>query len=153
MSATEAVALVLRASMLGASGDVFVLEIGDPHPIMELARRMIAGSGSGLPIEIELTGPRPGEKIEEDYRHGQCDLQPTSSCHILRASLPDIDPARARAQIAAILESAARGADADVIRHLTEIVPEYRPTPSAGAPEGGQSPAGDPDRVGGGLIE
>jgi FlaA1/EpsC-like NDP-sugar epimerase len=68
MSVEEAVQLVLQASLLSEGRDIFMLEMGEPVPIMELARRMIQLSGGrvGVDIHIEVTGIRPGEKLRED---------------------------------------------------------------------------------------
>jgi FlaA1/EpsC-like NDP-sugar epimerase len=68
MSVEEAVQLVLQASVLSSGGEVFMLEMGKPVSILELAERMIRLSGYavGTDIAIEITGARPGEKIDED---------------------------------------------------------------------------------------
>jgi FlaA1/EpsC-like NDP-sugar epimerase len=68
MTIPEAVALVIRAGMLGLGGEVFVLDMGEPVSIMELARRMIELSGlePDRDIAIEVIGARPGEKLHED---------------------------------------------------------------------------------------
>ncbi len=68
MSVKEAVQLVLQASVLADGGEVFMLEMGKAVSILELAERMIRLSGYavGTDIPIEITGTRPGEKIDED---------------------------------------------------------------------------------------
>jgi FlaA1/EpsC-like NDP-sugar epimerase len=68
MSVKEAVQLVLQASVLSQGGEVFMLEMGKAVSILELAERMIRLSGYavGTDIPIEITGARPGEKIDED---------------------------------------------------------------------------------------
>jgi FlaA1/EpsC-like NDP-sugar epimerase len=68
MSVQEAVQLVLQASVLSTGGEIFMLEMGKPVSILELAERMIRLSGYtvGTEIPIEITGIRPGEKIHED---------------------------------------------------------------------------------------
>jgi FlaA1/EpsC-like NDP-sugar epimerase len=68
MSVKEAVQLVLQASVLSNGGEVFMLEMGKAVSILELAERMIRLSGYavGTDIPIEITGSRPGEKIDED---------------------------------------------------------------------------------------
>jgi len=68
MTIPESVALVIRAASLGHGGEVFVLDMGEPVSIMELARRMIELSGlePELDIAIEVIGPRPGEKLHEE---------------------------------------------------------------------------------------
>ena len=65
MTIPEAVQLVLQASVLGKKGEVFVLDMGEPIKIMDLARDLIELSGYqvGRDIDIAITGLRPGEKL------------------------------------------------------------------------------------------
>ncbi len=64
MTADEAVQLVLQAAVIGGSGEVLVLDMGEPVRIADIARRLAAGSP--LPVDIVFTGLRPGEKLIED---------------------------------------------------------------------------------------
>ena len=68
MSVKESVQLVLQASVMSQGGEIFMLEMGKPVSILELAERMIRLSGYavGTDIAIEITGTRPGEKLDED---------------------------------------------------------------------------------------
>ena len=68
MSIEEAVQLVLQSATLARGGDLFVLDMGEPVRIVELAQRMIrlAGLRVGADIEVRITGIRPGEKLEEE---------------------------------------------------------------------------------------
>jgi FlaA1/EpsC-like NDP-sugar epimerase len=79
MSIEEAVQLVLQASALAAGGEVYVLDMGEPVRIMELAERMIRLSGRrvGSDIEIQVTGVRPGEKLVEELHMASEELLPT----------------------------------------------------------------------------
>ena len=79
MTIPEAVELVLQASTLAQSNDVFVLDMGTPVKIMDLARNMIELSGMVVDedIKIEITGARPGEKTHEELVTYGEDLLPT----------------------------------------------------------------------------
>ena len=88
MTIPEAVQLVIRAGDTGNTrGDVFVLDMGDPVRIVDLAENMIrlAGFEPETDIAIEFTGPRPGEKIHEELFGEEERPQPTASKRIMRA--------------------------------------------------------------------
>jgi FlaA1/EpsC-like NDP-sugar epimerase len=95
MTIPEAVQLIIRAGSLSEhSGEVFVLEMGEPVPIIDLARTMIRLSGlePDRDIAIEIVGARPGEKLHEDLFNPFERLQPTPAQKILRAGREPIDP-------------------------------------------------------------
>jgi FlaA1/EpsC-like NDP-sugar epimerase len=88
MTIPEAVQLVIQAADLGgASGEVFVLEMGEPVRIVDLARNMIrlAGYEPEIDIAIEFIGPRPGEKLHEELFNPGERSQPTTADRIVRA--------------------------------------------------------------------
>ncbi len=96
MTIPEAVQLVIRAGSLGdTSGEVFVLEMGEPIKIIELAETMIRLSGlePDRDIAIEIVGARPGEKFHEDLFNPYERPQPTPAQKILRADRDALDPA------------------------------------------------------------
>jgi FlaA1/EpsC-like NDP-sugar epimerase len=95
MTIPEAVQLVIRAGSLVQGGEVFVLEMGEPVKIIDLARDMIRLSGlePDRDIAIEVIGPRPGEKLHEELFNPYERPQPTPSQKILRADHPRLDPA------------------------------------------------------------
>jgi len=92
MTIPEAAQLVLQAGAMGEGGDVFVLDMGEPVKIMDLARRMVTLSGLSVrdadrpdgDIHIAITGLRPGEKLYEELLIGN-NPEPTSHPRILRA--------------------------------------------------------------------
>jgi FlaA1/EpsC-like NDP-sugar epimerase len=86
MSIAEAVALVIEAAALAENGDVFMLEMGDPIPILELARRLIRlrGLRVGRDVDIVFTGLRPGEKLDEQLRFDFEKPRPTAHDRVQR---------------------------------------------------------------------
>src|SRR3954447_13158720 len=94
MTIPEAVQLVIRAGSLGAGGEIFVLEMGEPVSIWHLAETMIELSGlrPGEDIVIEEVGRRPGEKLFEDLFNPYERSQPTPAEKILRAERDRLDP-------------------------------------------------------------
>jgi FlaA1/EpsC-like NDP-sugar epimerase len=95
MTIPEAVQLIIRAGSLSdRSGQVFVLDMGDPVKIVDLAETMIRLSGlePGRDIAIEIVGARPGEKLHEDLFNPYERMQPTPAQKILRAEHEPLDP-------------------------------------------------------------
>lgn len=94
MTVPEAVQLVIRAGALARGGEVFVLEMGEPVSIMELARAMIRLSGlePGRDIAIEIVGRRAGEKLHEELFNSWERPQETAAQRILRAERPLVNP-------------------------------------------------------------
>ena len=90
MTIPEAVQLVIRSGSLAHGGEVFVLEMGDPVRIMDLARDMIRFSKlePDKDIAIEIVGPRPGEKLHEELFNPYERPEQTPAAKILRAARP-----------------------------------------------------------------
>ena len=86
MSVEEAQQLVLQASVLSSGGEIFMLEMGKPVSILELAERMIRLSGYrvGADIAIDIIGARPGEKIDEELTAGGEELLSTAHAAVYR---------------------------------------------------------------------
>jgi FlaA1/EpsC-like NDP-sugar epimerase len=132
MSISEAVQLVLQASTMASGSEVFVLDMGEPVRIFDLACNMIrlAGLRPGEDIPIRVTGLRPGEKLFEELRLEGEDILPTPHEKIrrFRSAPPD-----AR-QIAAWLERLRilliEGNNHALKRHLLLLVPEYQGAPA-----------------------
>ena len=98
MTIPEAVQLVIRAGSLGTGGEIFVLEMGEPVSIWQLAETMIELSGlrPGEDIAIEEVGRRPGEKLHEELFNPYERTQPTPADKILRAERDRLDVANCR---------------------------------------------------------
>ena len=133
MSIPEAAQLVLQAGLMGTGGEVFLLDMGKPVRIVDLARDMIRLSGvDEREIEITFTGLRPGEKLYEELLGSDEESEPTRhpKLRIVRTTQPE----------AGILDSllpwirATRTlSDSDTRAALSRWVPGYRPTPNAPA--------------------
>jgi len=119
MSVEEAVQLVLQASVLSRGGEIFMLEMGVPVKIIDLAERMIRLSGCqvGIDIPIEITGMRPGEKLNEVLSTPDEEILGTSHPYINR-----LLPTRAPAEVFAVeleeLELATLRRDKDTVRTM-----------------------------------
>jgi FlaA1/EpsC-like NDP-sugar epimerase len=94
MTIPEAVQLIIRSGELSTGGEVFVLEMGDPVRIVDLARNMIrlVGLEPDVDIAIELIGRRPGEKIHEELFNPGERPEPTPADKIVSAVHPPLDP-------------------------------------------------------------
>ena len=129
MSIPEAAQLVLQAALMGQGGQIFVLDMGEPVKIAELARQMIRLSGfSEQDIRIEFTGLRPGEKLYEEVLVGDETTLPTPhpKLRIARARAPE-NPVLPE-EVAAWLAQA-RGAAPEAVRaQLKAWIPEYLPS-------------------------
>jgi FlaA1/EpsC-like NDP-sugar epimerase len=93
MTTEEAVQLVLQAPSLADEGDIFLLDMGEPVSILDLAQRMIRLSGYTVDTEIEITfvGGRPGERLSEELCSSDETCLPTSHRSILRVLPPAIE--------------------------------------------------------------
>ena len=93
MTIPEAVSLILQAATMGHGGEIFVLDMGEPVKIVDLAEQMIRLTGlePGSDIEIQFTGLRPGEKLYEELFHESEALQQTSHPKILLSGSREVD--------------------------------------------------------------
>jgi len=122
MTIPEAAQLVLQAGAMGQGGDVFVLDMGEPVKIIDLARRMVELSGlrvrdAELPngdIEIVVTGLRPGEKLYEELLIGD-NPEPTSHPRIMKAHEDCLPWPALELQLATLLQAAVVN-DVDAIK-------------------------------------
>jgi FlaA1/EpsC-like NDP-sugar epimerase len=131
MSIPEAAQLVLQAGAMGRGGEIFVLDMGEPVKITELARDMIRLSGlAEEDVRIEFTGLRPGEKLYEELLADSEATLPTPHAK-LRIARPDgVPDATWRADLMAWL--ADPGTTISAIKaELRRRLPEYRPDPAA----------------------
>lgn len=147
MTIPEAVQLVIRSGTLGRGGEVFVLEMGEPVKIIDLARTMIELSGleADKDVAIEIVGPRPGEKLHEQLFGSHEKAVPTGARRIMRADHAPLaaevvdqafdrigllvleGDARGLAREVAMLTEQARGGDVTMLPPAAGAVPGSEP--------------------------
>lgn len=125
----EAVSLVLQAGAGAKGGEIFILDMGTPVKISELAENLIRLSGYrvGEDIEIKYTGLREGEKLYEELLIAEEGIQKTENDLIYIAKPIEIDSDKLFSQLDALKESIETCSRTDIIRELSEIVPTYTP--------------------------
>ncbi len=124
MTIPEAVQLIIRAGSLSeGSGEVFVLEMGEPVRIFELAETMIRLSGlePERDIAIEIVGARPGEKFHEDLFNPYERIQPTPAQKILRAERETLDPSWVEETFASLNLLVLEGDAAGLAEHVSDL--------------------------------
>ncbi|GAA5180708.1 nucleoside-diphosphate sugar epimerase/dehydratase [Niveibacterium umoris] len=132
MSIPEAAQLVLQAAAMGHGGEVFVMDMGEPVRIADLARDLIRLSGFGEDqIRIVYTGLRPGEKLFEELLSDQEETRETHHPKLRVARAREVVPEWLDEVVAWMVQ---RGipTDAEVRRDLRRWVPEYTPTTRPG---------------------
>ncbi len=127
MTIPEAVSLVLQAGAYAKGGEIFVLDMGEPVRILDLAKNLIRLSGYKVDedIRIEFTGLRPGEKLYEELLMDEEGLQDTANRMIHIGKPIEIDEMKFFAQLKTLKEES-RGENIDVRPLIQEIVPTYR---------------------------
>ena len=139
MTIPEAVGLVLQAGALGEGGEIFVLDMGEPVKIADLARQMISLSGlrPDVDIQIQYTGLRPGEKLFEELSHSGEQLTETGHSLIFRFVCSPLPLSRVEEFLNRVSAMTYTAPPADLKQALLELVPEYQPYVP-----GGLGPAG-----------
>lgn len=129
MTIPEAVSLVLQAGAYARGGEIFVLNMGEPVKILDLATNLIKLSGykPGEDIEIKFTGLRPGEKMYEELLMNEEGLKETANKMIFIGKPIEFDEEEFRRQLD-ILEQEAVNEDGDIRTEVMKIVPTYHPT-------------------------
>jgi FlaA1/EpsC-like NDP-sugar epimerase len=144
MTIPEAVSLVVQAGAIGGRGQVFVLDMGEPVKIVDLARNMIRLSGreprlpgedagSAGDIRIQFVGSRPGEKIHEELWSDAEAVGETTHPKIMRLSRPPVDAGWLERELAELELLADEGDTLEVVAKLGTIVrsPQRAETPAA----------------------
>lgn len=123
MSVREAVQLVLQASTLSEGGEIFMLDMGEPVNILELAERMVRLSGHqvGTEIPIRFSGRRPGEKLAEDLQNPEEQAHPTRHPSIVRLTATRIDAGHLGATTRELERLVAEGIDDEAARRMVAL--------------------------------
>jgi FlaA1/EpsC-like NDP-sugar epimerase len=137
MTIPEACQLVLQAGSMGTGGEIFILDMGEPVRIVDLARDLIDLSGFrvGEDIEIEYTGVRPGEKLFEELSTDSENADKTRHSKIFVGRVAESRPGDVEAHLARLEQAVAEGIPEAAVPALMAMVPEYEPT-SASQDEG-----------------
>lgn len=131
MTIPEAVQLVIQAGAFSRGGEIFILDMGDPVKIEDLANDMIRLSGlvPGEDIEIKYTGLRPGEKLFEELLLNEEGITATKNDRIFIAKPTYMDPATFAREIEGLKDLLAQDKDSDFRHAIREIVPTYNGVP------------------------
>jgi FlaA1/EpsC-like NDP-sugar epimerase len=129
MTIPEASQLVIQAGALGQGGEVFVLDMGEPVKIMELAEDLISLSGLTLDedIDIDVIGLRPGEKLYEELLCDTEDNIATEHRRIFVNNLGAVDQEFLNKHLAKLEELAEKASGSEIISALVDLVKTYQP--------------------------
>ena len=127
MTIPEAVELVLQAGIMGEGGEIFILDMGEPIRVYDMARHLISLSGlePEKDIEIRVTGLRPGEKLSEELWHEDEYPASTRYPNILQSTKTSINGHLSEYALSKLRIAAERGDAMRIRRALKEIVPTY----------------------------
>ena len=146
MTIPEAVQLVLQAAVLGTGGEVFVLDMGEPVKIVDLARDLIELSGLqvGEDIEIVYTGMRPGEKLfEELFIPGEQYERTAHEKIFIAANASAFVPENLEETYTYLIESARQHDERAILEALYRLIPEFRHSATDALQSSALIPVGD----------
>jgi FlaA1/EpsC-like NDP-sugar epimerase len=134
MTIPEAVQLVIQAGAIGGRGQVYVLDMGEPVRIVDLAETMIRLSGKepGRDVEIDFVGARPGEKLHEELWSSDESVTPSSHEAILLVTRSPIDPGWLEEELDALSGLVESGETLELVGRLNTLVGAPRRVPVAG---------------------
>jgi FlaA1/EpsC-like NDP-sugar epimerase len=127
MTIPEASQLVLQAATMGSGGEIFLLDMGEPVKIVDLARELITLSGfrPGEDIEIEFSGLRPGEKLFEELSIEGEDMSPTKHPKIAIWKTISKDRQTLRSGIEKVIDIAHTQDRSRIVATIKELIPEF----------------------------
>jgi FlaA1/EpsC-like NDP-sugar epimerase len=121
MTIPEAASLVVQAGAIGGRGEVYVLDMGEPVRILDLAENMVRLSGR-TDVRIEFVGARPGEKLHEELWSDGETVHPTAHSKINRATRESVDPAWLEEELNELQRLVDEGDTLELVSRLTTIV-------------------------------
>lgn len=129
MTIPEAVGLVLQTAVIGKSGNIYVLDMGEPIKIIDLANHMIRLSGlrPNIDIEIKITGLRPGEKLFEEIKTKGEEFEPSGFPQIVRFVSTPMPFEKLDELLAELREIAGKPSKNEIKQAIHRLVPEYQP--------------------------
>ena len=129
MLVNEAAGLILQAGAMGEGGEVFVLDMGEPVKILDLAKNLIRLSGKELGVDAEIvyTGLRPGEKLHEELIVEGEDVMRTAHPKVMKLIGSEKMPPEWLARLGELVEAAQAGRRLPVVQTLDALVKGYRP--------------------------
>jgi len=129
MTIPEAVGLVLQSGMMGDGGEIFLLDMGKPVKIVDLAKKLILLQGlkPDEDITIQFTGMRPGEKMYEELNYGSEELKPTAHPKVFRLMTEAPTLQVITSKLAELQSLFNRITPSELKHHMTRLVPEYKP--------------------------
>ncbi|MCD4784517.1 MAG: polysaccharide biosynthesis protein [Candidatus Eremiobacteraeota bacterium] len=129
MTIPEAVQLVVEAGTMGEAGEIFILDMGKPVRILDLAKNMIRLSGfePGKDIPVEIKGVRPGEKLEEELVNTGEKTEKTKFSKILRVITDTMEYSVICERLDELKELVENGDEQKIREKLKEIIPNYNP--------------------------
>ena len=132
MTIPEAASLILQAGAIGNGGEIFVLDMGEPVRIRDLAEKMIQLSGLKVEHDISIvyTGLRPGEKMHEELFYSQEELRQTVHPKLLLASCQSTNPLQIHEGLKRLIEAMAENNQDRTLHELKLLVPEFHPDQS-----------------------
>jgi FlaA1/EpsC-like NDP-sugar epimerase len=128
MTIQEAVSLVLQAGAIGGRGEIFVLDMGEPVRILDLARNMIELSGLVLDrdIRIDIVGTRPGEKLHEELWSDDEVVAATGNSKILRVTRRQIDAVWLEEELTELERLVETGDTMELVGRVSSMMKEPR---------------------------
>ena len=135
MTIPEACGLILQATRIAQGGEIYVLDMGEPVRVLDLAHNLIRlyGYEPGKDIEVKIIGLRPGEKLHESLVDDAEGAEPVSQAKLLRIRGHAPAVKRCRELMAAIEKSLARRDELDTLRLLHALVPTFHRAEAPGA--------------------